>query len=156
MRMAAAMARAWKLKPLAICGLGETPPADSSLPWFKADDYVHQILAARVSVPSFAVDLSAGQPGLPLCRELLERLRVPTISSSAVALPRSFVGRPDVLRATTESELWESLRFLACEPDETVERAFNVSWADQETDAGWAWIWRYCLSLFETRDAQFT
>ncbi|MBV9991205.1 MAG: glycosyltransferase [Alphaproteobacteria bacterium] len=155
-QMAAAMARAWKLNPFAVCGLGEEPPPDQALPWFSADDYIAQLLAARTPLPSFAVDLSTGQPGLPLCRELLERLRVPTIATAPIALHRSFAAEPNLLRAATEGELWTSLRFLAQESDEVIDHALGIVWSDQNSDRGWAWIWRYCTNLFETRDAQFT
>lgn len=153
MAMAAAMARAWKLKPVAVHGLDEQ--GDEDLPGYRADDFLFGIVAGHIAPPHFAVDLSRSQPGLPLCRELLDRLHVPTVAVSGVAIHRSFAARDNPLRATTEQELWNSFRFLALESAEAQAKVFRLSWQDHESDRGWAWLWRYCTKLFEIKDPQF-
>lgn len=156
--MAAAIVKAWRLKPHVVCGISEVArslPEDASIPCARADAYIAAITSAQMPPPHFAIDLSAGGLGLSLCREFLERLRIPVVSTAAVGLHGSLGMRTLPLRATTEGELWQAVRAFAMDPDAAHDHAFDAVWRDLEGDHGWAWLWRYCSRLFETDDAEF-
>src|SRR6185437_6837011 len=81
MPVAVRMAQSWGLKPFVVSGLGENPPSKwGKVSCVRADVFASRILKGIEVPPKFAIDLSAGAPGLPLCREVLARLRVPTLS----------------------------------------------------------------------------
>ncbi|HWA89239.1 MAG TPA: glycosyltransferase [Rhizomicrobium sp.] len=142
MALATGMARAWGLTPLAIAA----PQAGA---------YIAGLVEGRIAPPAFVVDLSHGQPGLPVLRELLDRLHVPAVVTSGIGLPPSLHVASPPLRARTESELWKAMRALAVEPETAHAAALKQSWSDLESDRGWAWIAQFCARLIENHDAQF-
>jgi hypothetical protein len=150
--IAARMAQSWKLKPVIVYGIGESMPARlDGISCIRADAYVAAILKGAIPIPQFAVDLSAGAVGLPLCREVLERLHVPTVSTAPAGSNHDMLP----LLARTEGELWRVFRSFATDPYETHERNFAAVWRDLDTAHGWTWLRRYCTFLFEAKTAEF-
>lgn len=147
-RMAAAMARAWGLESHVVCGVG----GESGI---AADAYVASIVQGSRPPPNFAVDLSGAALGLPLCREVLERLHVPVVTTAAVAFHGSLDFAHKPLHAATEAQLWSAFRSMALDSHADHAQTLKLAWADLESDGGWAWLWRYCRKLFEDSAAQF-
>jgi hypothetical protein len=146
MATAARMAEGWALEPLIVCGVGERFPAElGGISCVRADVYVASLLKGTRPLPQFAVDLSAGATGLPLCRELLERLHVPSVSTSAGG---SAFPEPDALPllARTDGDLWRVFRSFATNPGEPEHGKFVAFW--QSLDSTEGWLRRYCARLF--------
>jgi hypothetical protein len=134
--------------------MGENaPPLWGNVRCVRADAFAEGILKGTEALPQFAADLSAGAPGLPLCRELLERLHVPTLSVWHASASSGFDMSP--LAARTHGDLWRAFRSFAMDPHETQERNFAIVWRELEDDPGWTWLWRYCRRLLEANDAEF-
>ena len=148
--MAVAMARAWNMRPYLVYGLGEDTRAasDDAFASHRADEYVASILGGRIPVPFAAVDLSAGQSGLPLCREVLELLHVPLVAAATAALPPSFGLAESQYRIATERELWSAIRSFALDSDLALEGRFQRIWQAIDGDRDWQWLWRYSMQLF--------
>lgn len=154
--MAAEMAQSWKLKPLVVHGVGAERAVSSAhgLACLDAAAYLAAIAEKRLPLPRFAIDLSAGAPGLPLCRELLERLHVPLVASSGVAQHGSLGLSRLPGSVATEPELWQTLRWFALGPEESFAQAFEPVWNDLESRSGWNWLWRICKKTFEAVRAE--
>jgi hypothetical protein len=151
--VAADMARAWRMEPHIISAAA--PKTDTPAPCFEAGDYIAAIVAGQRPPPDFAIDLSAAEPGLPFCRELLDRLHVPVISTSPVGLHHSIVTENRPFHAATEGEIWKRLQSLALDPPQRDTVGLNHAWRDLDSDRGWAELWRRCTKSSETDDAQF-
>jgi hypothetical protein len=146
MGVAARMAASWDLTPLIVYGIGERFPGElDGIACIRADAYVRSILKGKVALPQFAVDLSVGMTGLPLCRELLERLHIPTVSTSQVdgCVPAG----SDLLTARSEGDLWRVFRSFAMDPQVTQDARFKDYW--ESLDGRHGWLWRYCTRVFE-------
>ncbi|HEX4295248.1 MAG TPA: glycosyltransferase [Rhizomicrobium sp.] len=153
---AADMARAWGMKPFIISPAVEmSDDASAGTPCFAVGDYLASIVAGERSPPDFAVDFSAGEPGLAFGRELLDRLHVPVISTSAVGTHPSIASENRPFHASTLGELWKILRSLALEPPGPQITALKHAWYDLDTDRGWLQLWRNCMKSSETDDPQF-
>ncbi len=155
--MAASMATAWGLEPLVICGLEDDPRVETpniSAPAMRADAFVASLYAYRAPRPHFALDLSGGRPGLLLCREVLERLRVPLVSCSGIGMHRALRGDGMPLKAGSEAELWAAVRGFALEPDAVRNKMFQRGWDELEWGRGWAWLWRNSKELFAASHAE--
>jgi hypothetical protein len=152
--MAVNMAEAWGLKPHFVQRIGAEAPAGLALPCFDAGAYIESIVAGKQPPPHFAIDLSDWGAGLVMCREFLERLHVPLVTTASAAAPRSFDLPCPSLHAATEAELWSAMRALALESPAALAKRLAPSWLVLERDGGWAWLWRTCKNLFETRAAQ--
>jgi hypothetical protein len=118
-------------------------------PAIRSDDFVAALYAFRAPRPHFAVDLSGGRPGLLLCREVLERLRVPLICGSRIGMHSSLRSGALQLKAGSEAELWAAIRGFAVEPDAVRIQRFQRGWNDLEWGRGWAWFWRNSTKLFD-------
>jgi hypothetical protein len=140
------MARSWKLKPIIVHGLGVEAEALAGVSCMRADSLVSAILSGARPVPQFAVDLSDGGIGLPLLRELLERMHVPTVSAAQGHGPDR--GTPP-LTARTEAELWSALRSFATDPHETQDSNFRAVWGDLDDPPDGTWLARFAARLFE-------
>jgi hypothetical protein len=147
--LAAGMAKAWGLAPCTVTGL-DAPYTDD-----RADGFLAAVVDGRRAPPAFAVDLARGQPGLALVRELLDRLHIPVVTTSPVGVHGSLHVAAAPLTARTESELWQAFRALATEPQETLAATLKPAWSDLESERSWAWIARYCATVFENSGAQF-
>src|SRR5262249_35606634 len=125
MPVAICMAKSWDLKPFVVFGMGENAPSLwGDVSCVRADVYAQGILKGTEVLRQFAADLSAGAMGLPLCRELLERLHVPTLSVSRAAADMA------PLAASTHGDLWRVFRSFAMDPYETQERNFAGVWRE--------------------------
>jgi hypothetical protein len=140
--LAVAMARSWKIRPLIVQGIGKAG-ADLASSCFDASSFVASIASKRIPPPSFAMDFSAGDIGLPLCRELLERLHVPLVSARGVALHGSLALSARPLVAATPADLWEAFRWFALGSEKTFVRKCAPSWRDYESGRGWSWMKRH-------------
>ena len=149
------MARAWGLEPHIVSTAAEAPKSGAPVPRFAAADYITAIVAGERPPPDFAVDLSAAEPGLLFCRELLDRLHVAVISTSPVGLHGSILMDNRPLHAATEGEIWKILRSLALDPPERNIVALKHAWRDLDSDRGWAELWRHCTKSAEIDDTQF-
>jgi len=150
MPVAVRMAQSWGLKPFVVFGLDENVPSKwGKISCVRADVFAARVLKGTEAPPKFAADLSAGALGLPLCRELLERLHVPTLS----VLPTGHRDSADFemlpLAASTYGDLWRGFRSFALEPDETHEHNFARVWNDLNSGSDWTWLWRYTKQLLE-------
>lgn len=155
--LAASMAAAWRIEAQIVCA--SLPAQAQGGGWatksMQAGDYITNLLDGEVRRPRFAIDLSLGQPGLQLCREILERSGVPVAVAVAGATdPR---GAPESAYApSSEIELWKVFRAFAQNPDAGKDEMFQrVQEAYYHSDAGWARIRRFCTQLFDTHDAEF-
>ena len=123
--------------------------ASGGLTCFEATRYVEDILNGIRPPPEFAIDLG----GLALCREMLDRLRVPVVSIHRAGLHRSLEqGSP--LRASTEIELWNVMRYLSLSPSADPIRASELDWQYLEGDGGWQALWWRCTDYLDMRDAE--
>jgi hypothetical protein len=150
MPVAIRMAQSWGMKPFVVFGLGENAPLKwGKISCVRADVFAARILKGTEVPPKFAVDLSAGAPGLPLCREMLERLHVPTLSvlPTGPHAPEDFDMLP--LAASTYGDLWRAFRSFALEPDETHDRNFAPVWHELERRSDWTWLRRYSKLMLE-------
>jgi hypothetical protein len=147
--LAAAMARSWKLRPLVVRGVGGTPSKtqEGDLACVDAGAWLASLAARRAALPSFAIDLSDGALGLPLCRELLERLHVPTVRARSLAVHRSLGSTRLPLSAATEAELWQAFRWLATGTELSHASACEPVWRDHERSRGWPWLRRHFATL---------
>jgi hypothetical protein len=155
MAIAARMAQSWGLKPLIVHSIGERFPAElDGISCVRADAHVRAILKRIAPLPEFAVDLSAGAIGLPLCREVLERLHVPTLCTAPAN--GDAVSAPGIhpLRAQTEGDLWCAFRSFATAPRGMQHDDFSDFWQTLDKSDGRTWLWRYCMRLFEAEKAQ--
>jgi glycosyl transferase family 1 len=156
--MASAMVKAWRMTPYLVCGLADDADEASkalSIPAVRADDYVGDLVSGRRPQPTFSIDLSAGRLGLQLVRELLERLHIPVVTAQEGTVHSYLDIGVYPLQAPTERSLWDAVRSLAMDGDETRAPLLKEIWQEHESDRGWAWLWRYCVRLFETNDAEF-
>jgi hypothetical protein len=147
--MTAGMVRAWAMAPTIVQGFAGAAPDERAV---AVDTYVAAILAGKTSPPDFAVDLSGEAPGLALCRELLERLHVPVISTARMGLHPSLAVGPRDFFAATEREMWNALR--ACTHGVSAEQALWLkrAWFSLEYDWGWTGLWNRCTQLLENVD----
>ena len=152
---AADMARAWRMEPYIVSTAVAADAPEAAAPCFAAADYIAAIVAGQRPPPDFAIDLSAGELGLPLCRELLDRLHVPVVSTAPAGLHPSIMLENRPFHASTQREIWKVLRSLALDPPETRAVALKHAWRDIDTDRGWLGLWRNCVEPSETDDAQF-
>lgn len=152
-RLAAGMACIWGLEPFLVTGFGRGESA--GLDSMEVGEFVNALVEGRALPPAFAIDLSAGEPGLSLARELLDRLHIPVVATSQCAPARSLRAGGGLLAARSENELWAAVRALAVEPAQAHAAALRLSWRELEGDRGWGWIARYCANVFEINDAQF-
>lgn len=156
--MAAAMIRAWSMEPFVVSGfetgLAKEALADASTPVFRANAYLESLLSLQVARPHFAIDLSGDQIGLGLCREILERLRVPLASGSSAGTHPSLVEGARLLHAGTERELWNVIRSFALGSAEVRDAQFLRAWNELEHGKGWAWFSRLCGDLFGAADLE--
>ncbi len=155
--MAAGMAKAWGLEPLVIGGLEDdvniaTP--DVSMPAMRADAFVTSLYAYRAPRPHFAFDLSGGRPGLLLCREVLERLRVPLVACSGIGMHRALRVDGTPYKVGSEAELWAAMRGFALDPDAVHAQRFRRGWDELDWGRGWAWFWRYSKEFFAANRAE--
>jgi hypothetical protein len=153
---AADMARAWRMEPHIVSA--EAPAVDAAgaaAPCFAAADYVAAIVAGQRPPPDFAIDFSTGEPGLPLCRELLDRLHVPAISAAPAGLHPSLALENRPFHVSTQREIWKALRSLVLDPPGAQAVTLKHAWQDLEADRGWLELWRNCVKPSETDDAQF-
>lgn len=153
--LAVNMARAWGMEPFVVYGFGgdnsQDWVADRAVPSFKVDAYLDALFSLRAARPHFAIDLSLGRPGLGLCREVIERLRVPLISGSAkIAHPSLSEGAPR-FHAGTERELWNAMRSFASDSDATRLKQFEAGWNEVNSGSGWHWLHRHSYELFGPR-----
>jgi hypothetical protein len=150
--MAVQMTRAWGMEPFVVCGLDsvarEVPTQGTPAVALKVDAYLDSLFSLKAARPHFALDLSRDQPGLGLCREILERLRIPLASGSRGGLHPSLVEDVRQFRAGTERELWTIVRTFALEPNEAINAQFLRAWNELEYGKGWAWFSRFCGELF--------
>jgi hypothetical protein len=154
-RMAAEMARAWQMQPHVISGFEDgTAGANGASALFAAHNYIESILAGRLAIPDAAIDLSAGQLGLGLCREILELLHVPMVTGSTCAIQRSLDLQADPYRVTTERELWSAIRTFALEPAIALQSRFMRVWQGIEGDRDWHWLSRHSTDVFRAGNAQ--
>ncbi len=153
MPVAARMAQSWGMKPFVVFGLGENAPSQwGKISCVRADVFAARLLKGTEAPPKFAADLSAGAPGLPLCREMLERLHVPTLSVLPTGHRDSTAFEMLPLAASTYGDLWRAFRSFALEPDETHERNFARVWHDLDSGSDWTWLWRYSKRMLEADD----
>jgi glycosyltransferase involved in cell wall biosynthesis len=153
MPVAVRMAQSWGMKPFVIFGVNENAPSKwGKVSCIRANAFASRILKGTEMPPKFAVDLCAGAPGLPLCREILERLRVPTLSvlQTGAHTAEDFDLLP--LAASTYGDLWHAFRSFALEPDETHERNFASVWHELESRSDWTWLRRYSKQILEAGD----
>jgi len=154
MPVAVRMAHSWGMKPFVVFGLGENAPSKwGKISCIRADVFAARILKTTEAPPKFAADLSAGAPGLPFCRELLERLSVPTLSVSSIGNRDSGDLEMLPLAAGTYSDLWRAFRSFALEPDETHERNFARVWHDLDSGSDWTWFWQHSKQVLEAHEA---
>jgi hypothetical protein len=146
-RMAVAMASAWKMRTQVVCGFGDRAPKDLALV-SPPDEYIASILEGRVAPPHAAVDLSGGRVGLGLCRELLEQLHVPMLAASMVLWRRESKRPAGNERVSTESELWNAIRAFAEEPGAELQRRFVHAWMRTGGAREWHWLRRHALEQF--------
>ena len=99
-----------------------------------------------------SVDLSAEAPGLALCRELLERLHVPVISTASIGLHPSLAVGPRDFFAATEREMWNALRACTHGLSATQALWLKRAWFSYEYDWGWTGLWNRCAQLLENVD----
>jgi len=149
------MARAWGMEPHIVSAGANAPRSGAPAPCFGAADYIAAIVAGQRPPPDFAIDLSTAEPGLPFCRELLDRLHIAVVSTSPVGLHRSIVIENRPLHAATEREIWKVLRSLALGPPEQNIVTLKHAWRDLDSDRGWVELWRHCTKSSEPDDAQF-
>lgn len=149
MTLAVTLAASWGFQPLVVTGL------DASPPHLDAASYAHALLAGRATEPAFAVDLSGGQLGLQLCREILERQGVPVVAVGPAGLHNSIGHTTFPFTVGTESQLFDVFRAFALEPQSVRHAVFQNTRAVLESDRGWAYMWAFCKQLFETQDAEF-
>jgi len=152
--MAVEMARAWMMDPFVIFGFDTDLAKDVSVSTFRADTYLEALLSLNVARPHFALDLSGEQFGLGLCREILERLRVPLASGSGAGMHPSLAEGGRMLHAGTERELWRVIRSFALESDDFRNTQFLRAWNELEHGKGWAWFSRMCGDLFGTENQE--
>jgi hypothetical protein len=155
-RTAVAMARAWKMQPHIVFGLGDDAgdlPEETSVS-HSADQYVSSILEGRTAVPFAAIDLSGGRLGLSLCREVLELLHVPLATAATAALHPSLGLRQTPYLVATEGELWRTIRTFAQESDAALERMFIAVRHDIDGDRDWHWLWRFANGVFAATGAR--
>jgi hypothetical protein len=153
MAMAVEMARAWDFEPYVVSA--DAAPSGESAPHVAAADFVMSVVAGERPPPDFAVDLAADAPGTPFCRELLDRLHVPVISTSPVGLHGSILIENRPMQAATERELWQALRSLALDPPELRANALKYAGQDLQRDRSWNAIWRRCTNAPGIEDAEF-
>lgn len=150
MPVAVRMAQSWGMKPFVVFGLGENAASKwGKISCVRADVFAARILQGAEVPPKFAVDLSAGAPGLPLCREMLERLHVPTLSVLPMGHSDSAGFDMLPLAASTYGDLWRAFRSFALEPDETHESNFAPVWHELERRSDWTWLRRYSKQMLE-------
>jgi Glycosyl transferases group 1 len=154
MAMTIDMARAWDLKPYIVA---TSPPAvqlEPKVPFVPPTAFFASIVEGRRTPPDFAVELDAVEPGVAFSREMIDRLRVPTVVTSAVGLHRSIPVENRPMYAATEHELWEAMRSLALDPPELREAAYRYDWADQQRERGWQELWRHCIGVPGSEEAE--
>jgi hypothetical protein len=78
---------------------------------------------------------------------MLERLKVPTVSSSGIGQHRSLSLGAGPFQAGSELELWEALRGFAIDSDASRDAIFHRAWGYLEY-GGWAWFERCCKRQF--------
>ena len=153
-RMALAMAHAWKMRPQLVFGFDDRAAPDGAAVSFRTDKYIASILEGRVAVPHAAIDLSAGRLGLSLCREVLELLHVPVVTASTAALQRSLGPGSGPYRVATERELWDAIRAFAVESDSSLQDRFKPVWRNIEGARDWQWLLRYGMTVLDGKDAE--
>jgi hypothetical protein len=155
MALALALAEAWDMKSHVVCGLGEAGAVPVGAGGTPAAAYAEDLVTGRAVAPLFALDLSGGQPGLQLCREVLERLGVPVVTAASSA-PHPALGMASLpATVATEFEMFEVFRAFALRPETRNDPAFESARSAMNADRGWAYLWAFCRRLFETQDPEF-
>jgi hypothetical protein len=172
--VALALAEAWKVRAHLVRPVGEPRclPVNAAgrISCGYAGDFLDAVVQGNEIRPLFAIDYSGGQPGLQLCREILDSSGVPVLvgrhgSNTSVNSIGGLAGytepaakspdSPPQSSGTVRSErdLREVFRKFLLDP-QSVDRAF-FDRSRQQTyggDAGWAWFWEFCKRLWETGD----
>lgn len=150
--MAVAVARAWGMEPFVVYGFAGDGAQDSTtghaVPSFKVDAYLDALFSLRAARPHFAIDLSQGRSGLGLCREVIERLRVPLVSGSEKGTHPSLIDGAPRFHAGTERELWNAIRSFALDSDASRLKQFEGGWNEVDSGSGWFWLHRHSYVLF--------
>ncbi|HEX4861871.1 MAG TPA: hypothetical protein VFV07_11580, partial [Rhizomicrobium sp.] len=152
MAMAVEMARAWGFEPYVVSTAAGTPAKGAAR--VTASDFVMSIVAGERPPPDFAVELGGNEPGLPFCRELLDRLHVPVITTSPAGLHRSILIENRPMHAATEHELWEALRSLALDPPGLRMNALKYAAQDLQRERSWHDLWQRCTNSPGIEDAE--
>jgi len=137
-KYALALAEAWRASvrlvrpPAAAEHAAHSGPASIS-----AQEFLAGIAAGTEIQPLFALDLSRGELGLQLCREMLDRLQVPVATmTEQLSLRR----RPPMTIAT-EADLYDVFRCFMLEPDVASKAAFEYPRGHAyDKAAGWGSI----------------
>ena len=143
--MIADMAVACALDAYGVCRDGAR--VNCALSCFEMRRYLEDIFKGVRPPPEFAIDLG----GLALCREMLERLHVPVVSVERTGLHRSLDGS-NPLKASTEMELWNAIRFHAVSP--APPPGTVLDWQYLEGDGGWRGLWQRCTEYLDMHDAE--
>jgi len=151
-RMAAAMASAWRMRPQVVCGFGDRIPKDLAQV-LAPDEFVASILEFRAAPPRAAVDLSSGRTGLALCREILELLHIPLVTGAAMPAHHAVEHRAEWQRVSTERELWSAIRALAELSHAELQRQFAQVWTEIEAPREWHWLRRRIAERAEIKRA---
>ena len=156
MALANILAESWRMKPMTVIGVDRFEDDGREMAGgTRAEAFVEDLIRGNIAAPLFAVDLSGGQLGLQLCREVLERLGVPVVTAGSVGLHRSLGVNSLPSTVATEFELSEVFRAFAIDPEMPANPAFSNARAYLDSDRGWAYIWGFCKRLFATRDPEF-
>lgn len=134
--LALALAEAWKASVRVVCGPDSTAEgvADSRFPCIGAREFLAGIAEGTEIRPLFALDLSKGQLGLQLCREILDRLEVPVATMTHRGGRRPF---PNMTIAT-EADLYDIFRSFMLEPAAACKAAFEYPLGHAyDKAAGW-------------------
>ncbi|MBV8978796.1 MAG: glycosyltransferase [Alphaproteobacteria bacterium] len=125
----------------------------AAMPCHEPRSYIENILGGRRPAPDFALDLGGCRAGYALCREMLERLHVPIVSVEGAGCHHSLrEGSP--LKAASEAELWNAIRFLALAPVKQQQWAARDDWQYLESDRGWTEVWLRCTDFLGQRDVE--
>jgi Glycosyl transferases group 1 len=153
MAMTIAMVRAWDLKPYIIAAAPPSVPTDG-VPYVPPASFFASLVEGRRTPPDFAVELDADEPGVSFCREMLDRLRVPTITTSAVGVHHTIAVGERPMYADSEHSLWRAMRSFALDPPGQLVAAMRHEWGDQQREQGWQELWRRCGGSQETDEME--